>query len=480
MRAVLNTVCCGLAASALILTASAQEPVKLVRLNVVAVDAQGKPVGDLAASDFHISDEGKAETIALFHSGGFGPATAAHPGEFTNRPSPPPHTTVILFDFMNHLRSEWLYAAKKLGTSLKQVPDASSIYFYVLTTAGQIDPIHPFPSTPGAAPDKTWNQGIEAMLTKEIKGMKTRPTGLTDEDVTKRSYVALETLGKQLAMFPGRRDIVWVLGGVPWTYKENTKNPCNGIWVGCGLYAEHLSFTLDAAGTIVNLLTYTDLDTNKTADMEAMAQLTGGTVTYGNKGGEIDQVIQQLNESASAAYVIAYDPGGWDGKFHLDKIACDRKGVKLIAKTRYLALPDSRDADKRQMDALGFAFAGPYDLSDVGLRATIAPGKTPGTVKIDLRVDLSDLMLQESGGKYTAHLRVLVSPRGAGGPEGEPKDSSLDPQLTKEQHDAYLKDGFPIPNEVTIDSSTTSVRLVVGDRVTDWVGSLTIPVAPPK
>jgi hypothetical protein len=114
------------------------------------------------------------------------------------------------------------------------------------------------------------------------------------------------------------------------------------------------------------------------------------------------------------------------------------------------------------------------------LRATIAPGKTPGTVKIDLRVDLSDLMLQESGGKYTAHLRVLVSPRSAGGPEGEPKDSSLDPQLTKEQHDAYLKDGFPIPNEVTIDSSTTSVRLVVGDRVTDWVGSLTIPVAPPK
>jgi hypothetical protein len=345
MRAVLRTLCCGLAVSALILTASAQEPVKLVRLNVVAVDAQGKPVGDLTASDFHIVDEGKPETIALFHAGGFGPATAAHPGEFTNRPSPPPHTTVILFDCMNHLRSEWCMPPRSSARPSNRCEDASSIYFYVLTTAGQIDPIHPFPSAPGAAPDKTWNQGIEAMLTKEIKGMKTRPTGMTDEDVTKKTYVALETLGKQLANFPGRRDIIWVLGGVPWTYKENTKNPCNGIWVGCGLYAEHLScHTWMPTGTVVNLLTYTDLDTNKTADMEAMAQLTGGSLTYGNKGGEINQVIQQLNESASAGYVIAYDPssGQWDKKFHLVKIACDRKGVKLIAKTRYYALPDSR------------------------------------------------------------------------------------------------------------------------------------------
>ena len=482
MKAVLRILGCVFAVSAAMLTAPAQEPVKLVRLNVVAVDAQGKPVGDLAADDFHITDEGRPETIALFHAGGFGPANGSNPGEFTNRPAPPRHTTVILFDCLNHLRSEWLYAAKKLGASLKQVQDASSIYFYVLTSAGELDPIHPLPDSPTAAANKTWNQDVDSMLTKEIKGMKARPAGMADEVVTKKTYFNLETLGKQLANFPGRRDVVWVLGGVPWTYKENTKNPCTGIWVGCGLYAEHLSVTLDLNGTVVNLLTYTDLDTNKTVDMEAMAQLTGGSVTYGNKGGEVDQVVQQLNESASEGYVIAYDPSAanWDNKFHLVKIACDRKGVKLIAKTRYYALPDSRGAQDREMSALRAAFGSPADVSDIGLRATVAPGKAPNLLKVDLRVAVPDLLLHEAGGQYSTHLTVLFSARTATGPQGDPTIDGIDPHFTKEQHDAFLKDGLPFSKEYTIDSATKMVRLIVSDSATDLVGSVTVPVAPAK
>ena len=481
MRAVLRTLCGGLAAGALIVAASAQEPVKLVRLNVVAVDQQGKPVGDLTANDFSIVDEGKPETIALFHAGGFGPATAADSSQFTNRPSPPPHTTVILFDCLNHMRAECVYTARQLGPSLKQIEDAGSVYFYVLTPLGTLDPIHPFPDSPGAAPNKTWNQDIEAVLAKEVKSLKPRPSGMADEIVTKKSYVTLETFGKQLAGFPGRRDIIWILGGVPSTYKENTKNPCTGIWVGCGLYAEHLSVTLDLYGTVVNLLTYTDLDTNKTTDMEAMAQLTGGSLTYGNKGGDIRQVIQQLNESASAGYVIAYDPsaGNWDNKFHFVKLACARKGVKLIAKTRYYALPDSRPPDQRQMDALRAAYQSPYDVSDIGLRAAISPGKAPSTIKVDLRVAMPDLLLHESGGKFGGQLTVLFSAIGPAGPL-PPVGGGLNPQLTKEQHDAYLKDGFPISNEYPIDSTTKAVRFIVADGATNLVGSLTIPVAAPK
>lgn len=478
MKAVLRILWCGLAVSAAILTAPAQEPVKLVRLNVVAVDAQGKPVGDLTANDFHIVDDGKPETIALFHTGGFGPATAANPSEFTNRPSPPPHTTVILFDCLNHLRSEWLYAAQKIGQSLKQIEDGSSIFFYVLTPVGNADPIHPFPDSPGAAPNKTWNQDIESLLTKEIKSLKARPAGMADEVVTKKTYVELETLGKQLANYPGRRDIIWVLGGIPYTWKENTKNPCIGIWVGCALYAEHLSVTLDGTGAVVNLLTYTDLDTNKTVDMEAMANLTGGSLTYGR---DIRSIIQELDESASAGYVVAYDPSSsnWDNKFHVVKIACDRKGVKLIAKLRYYALPDSRPAQEREMSALRAAFASPSDVSDIGLRATIAPGKTPNTLKIDLRVAVPDLLLHESGGQYSAQLTVLFSARTAAGPQGDPAIIGLDPHFTKEQHDAYGKDGFPISNEYPIDSATKVVRLIVADRATDLAGSLTIPIALP-
>jgi len=481
MRAVLKTFCGGLAVSALIFTASAQEPMKLVRLNVAAVDAQGKPVGDLTANDFHIVDDGKPETIALFRAGGFGPVTAANPSEFSNRPSPPPHSTVVLFDCLNHMRAECVYAAKKLGTSLKQIDDAGFVYFYVLTPAGELNPIHPLPDSPGAAPNKTWNQDVEAMLAKEMKGLKPRPSGMSDEIVTKKTYVALENLGKQLANYPGRRDIIWVLGGVPYTWNDNTKNPCTGIWIDCGLYVPHLSVNLDLTGTVVNLLTFTDLDPDKTQDMEAMAQLTGGTLTYGNKGGEIGQVIRQLNEIASAGYEISYDPSAanWDKKFHLVKIACERKDVKLIAKTRYYSLPDSRPADQKQMDALRAAYQSPSDVSDIGLRAAISPGKAPNSLKVDLKVAVPDLLLHESGGKYSGQLIMLFSAIGPAGPL-PPVGGGLNPQLTKEQHDAYLKDGFPISNEYPIDSTTKAVRFIVADGATNLVGSLTIPVAAPK
>jgi hypothetical protein len=132
------------------------------------------------------------------------------------------------------------------------------------------------------------------------------------------------------------------------------------------------------------------------------------------------------------------------------------------------------------MGALRTAFASPSDISEIGLHATIAPSQAPNTLKVDLRIAVPDLLLQESGGQYDGHLTVMFSTRTATGPEGPPVGGNLDPHLTKEQHDTYLKDGVPISNEYPIGSATKFVRLIVADRATDLVGSLTIPVALPK
>jgi len=118
-------------------------------------------------------------------------------------------------------------------------------------------------------------------------------------------------------------------------------------------------------------------------------------------------------------------------------------------------------------------------VSDIGLRAAIAPGKTPGTIKVDLKVNLSDLVLHESGGKYSAQLTFLLSQRGASGPLGDPAMFAVNPQLTKEQHDAYLKDGFPMSNEYPVIPGTKVMRFIVADGATDLAGSVTIPIALP-
>ena len=89
-------------------------------------------------------------------------------------------------------------------------------------------------------------------------------------------------------------------------------------------------------------------------------------------------------------------------------------------------------------------------------------------------------MTSENAGQYAAQLTVLFSARTLTGPLGDPTIDGIDPHFSKEQHDAYLKDGFPFSKEYTVDAATKLVRLIVADRVTDLIGSVTIPIAPAK
>src|SRR5215468_1814492 len=106
MRYVL-TLCCTLGAAGLAFQANAQpagggqgtEAAKLVRLSVVATDSQKG--SELTADDFHITDDGKPQKVILLRGPGARAAVTPGPGEFSNRPAPAPHTTAILFDFLN-------------------------------------------------------------------------------------------------------------------------------------------------------------------------------------------------------------------------------------------------------------------------------------------------------------------------------------------------------------------------------------------
>src|SRR5262249_56028380 len=106
MRYVL-ILCCTLGTAGLAFHANAQpasggqgaEAAKLVRLSVVASDTQKGP--ELTADDFHVIDDGKPQKVVLLRGPEARPAVTAGPGEFSNRPTPAPPTTAILFDFLN-------------------------------------------------------------------------------------------------------------------------------------------------------------------------------------------------------------------------------------------------------------------------------------------------------------------------------------------------------------------------------------------
>jgi VWFA-related protein len=507
---------CTLTLAASGLLAQAPAPPVLVHIYPVAFDLSGQPVNDLTSADFKISDQGKAGTILFFRGPGVVPTFASGPKEYSNRPGGAlPHTIAILFDLMNESQSDRLDTWHAFSKSLPQLESGDSIYFYLLTLEGELAPIHAM--GPKSAEDQTWPHDVDKALDKAMKQYShARPAHMGQEDQVKKTYHQLEVLANQLAAFPGRRDIVWITSGIQNVY--NTKLPCNGDWVDCALYVPHLAVTLAHASVAVNPLSYSSNmspDVNRdlgnrnvtwtpaksvntaptnandvysdrqqsgpssaqgpdaSLDMAQMARLTGGR-TYFKQ--DIRAVLKQVAADAADDYEIAYDPStaNWDNKFHVIRITCERKGVKLQVRDRYYALADTRPAEERQKGVLVGAYQSPADAADIGLHVKVSPAEKG--VHLDMHINPLDMALREDGGKFTGAVTFLLSDLGASGPLGDPSVSSFNLDLTKEQHDIVMKDGIPIAQDHAISDAVQRVRLIVMDQSTNAIGSLTFPV----
>src|SRR5437764_15407354 len=75
-------------------------------LHLIATDAQGNPVADLAADDLRLTDEGKPVSIAAFRKEAPGSAAPLAAGELTNRPAALDNVHVVLFDLLNLAASD--------------------------------------------------------------------------------------------------------------------------------------------------------------------------------------------------------------------------------------------------------------------------------------------------------------------------------------------------------------------------------------
>ena len=458
-------------------TPGAEAP-PLMRLNVLALDSNRQPVSDLNLGDLQVLDQGQPQRIVYFHRKAAAPAGQAEPGVLSNRAQRIPHVTAILFDLMKQGRGYALDAYKKVGHSLQQLESGENVYLYVLAMDGSLVPVHPIPPDPSvpAADDKTWTQQIESQFDKLMKSLiRGRPTGITEEDVAKKTYVAMETLARQLVLFSGERNILWVMRDVQTV--SNPKNTCSGDWLDCALYVPHLAVTLERTGVAVNPVTYAnDLNADTNRGMVEFAGLSGGRPFFGD---DIRAILSRFGSDPAGGYVLGYEaaPGSFDNKFHRVKVTTERKGVKIEVRQRYYAYPDPRPPMGRAQDALLAAIRSPFDDPQIGLRVTASPvSGAQKAIHLKVQIDPADLFLRDEGGVFTGHVTALVAGYAASGVAGAPLPSDFNLRLTKEQREAAAKNGFPFEQDFPIDAATTKVRVLVFDHSTGSVGSLSVPV----
>ncbi len=264
---------------------------------------KGTSDANLPPGSFQVTDKGKSQQVLFAHRN-VPAAMPAGAGEFSNRSAPPPHPIAIVFDLMRAMQSDYLDTWKALKTSVPQLESGDSVYFYILNLEGNLVPLHAIGSP--AAENHSWPQQFAPALDKAMKASShNRPTGMSDEESVKKTYVALETIANQMAAIPGRKDIVWLTGAI--AYEVDMSKQCNGDWVDCALYVPHLVVTLDRDHVAIDPLgvgTGLNADTNR--DMEYTAGITGGRPYYRE---DVRSVIQKIREDYNSTYSLYYMPG---------------------------------------------------------------------------------------------------------------------------------------------------------------------------
>jgi VWFA-related protein len=380
-----------------------------VLLDVVVTDAQNKPVTGLKASDFTVLEENQPQTIRRIEE--HVSMSADEVARMTAAPPLPPNTftnyvplvnsntsTVILLDALDTPVTSQQYLRQQLIGYLRNMQPGASIAIFQLDT--QLRLIQGFSSDQAALLAAAGSKRDMPSLQRPIRG------NWEIYNETKRAILrdGMNDLGRYLAGFPGRKNLIWFTGQVPLTiFGAGLGNPFKDSFGVVGGSLGDLSDLTDQL-TVSRVAIY-PVDTrglddgfdmsargggrphpgggfmarmnNDIYDLQAVADNTGGKAFYNTNG--LKDVIAEVVRNGSNYYSLAYATTNtqWDGEYRHIKVAVDRPGLHLQHRQGYYAV--NRDAAEQkqvaaiQRHAARGQIATPPDIPSAATPASILP-----------------------------------------------------------------------------------------------------------
>ena len=466
----------------------------MVDLNVVALDSRGQPVGDLGRDDFRVTDAGKVRPIAFFRHRDQSPRPLPQlaPNEYSNRgPGKLANATLILFDMLNEKLSTRGYTANQLIQSLQPLESANGVFLYLLTVNGALYPLRGLPGSESESQPEDgqpWTRRIKPLMDQALRAvLQVRETGIV-EDVQYRAEVtfrALSAIAAQLASVPGRKSIIWLSDGVPLELGPHRSD--TGDFVDYTPLLRQMSETMDRSGVSiypVRMIMLGSPDNIDGANRDGMSSIstldTFATLTGGRPGGtkDIGAALRQAISDMRTSYEMGYylPASDWDDKFHKLRIECSRKGVRIQAKTGYYAWRHA--VGDRSTQALQAAISSRFDAAEIGLRASLSP-ETGNQRKLTVHVDANDIVLAHEGESYRGRLQFAFAVFNGNTAQGASEPIPLDLHYTAEERDSAFSKGIGFAQGLTLAPQTTALRVIVYDRNSTAIGSVTIPVDAP-
>jgi VWFA-related protein len=500
-----------------------------VQVNVI-VHKKGEPVGDLKKEDFTLFDRGKEQKIAVFSVDSIdAPPTPLPvvPGNlFSNRfarTGTPSSVTVILFDGLNTKIQDQAYAKQQVIKFLGQIRPNDRVAVYVL--GRQVRILHDFTNDP---------QHLVKTLAKYRGRISTEadaadptpaePTGNDDLDeflqhadqVTSDFYNvnrarltldAMEAIAHHLSAVPGRKNLVWVSSGFPFTLGLDDASLNDPSREHRAFYEETARaaramndasvaiYPVDARGLIGSPLA--DVSRRSTPigrpgatvipvhpnlanqdTMVILADRTGGRAFYNTN--DLDHAIRTAVDDARVTYTLGFyaTNDDWDGKFHDLKVKVNRGGLDVRYRKGFIAFTQKAPTAQEIKDKLQRAVSGPLEAAEIAVNARVDPSDTPkpGSLLLIVQISPSDVSFEQQKDRWRGSLEIVYAQRAPDGKILDATTDTLEMNLTQARYEDVQKRGLLLRKPIQPVDTADQLRIVVLDRPTTNVGSLHIPI----
>jgi VWFA-related protein len=336
------------------------------------------------------------------------------------------------------------------------------------------------------------------------------------DDATRDSFVLLVAVARHLAAIPGRKSVVWISSDNAFaTWRDRaigaergpdpTENPARYALEAMN-NAQVSVYPLDASqlegGAIGAEIQHRNVElTQAAADVAALA---GGSIGREMTPGRnieqmhqdtlaIQEPIRQVaeatggriirrasNQAANLAsivdesrafYLVSFSPTGpADNKYHNIKIkTLTARDVVLRYRSGYFFGKEPETLKERFQQAVWQ----PADMAEISLDANAING-ADGTT-INLTINTSDIAFQQQQDRWIGNLDLLFVARDDAGLRAHVDGQTLALRLTAETYRDAIETGIPITHLAKVRSGETSVRVLVVDRTSGRIGTVTIP-----
>jgi VWFA-related protein len=538
----------------------------MVVVDVVATDNKDVPIKDLKADDFTVQEEGQEQQVRAFsfHQTEQEPASASGQtstgsssslpaGYFSNAPKYKSNgaLNVLLLDALNSTLLNQATMRDAMIKLMEKLPAGQPMAIYLL--GNKLTLVQDFTSDP-------------EVLKKAIAGVKRQGSKLLDNaagttrmaDMPAGSVMiatmmdvphikaqleqfhdqhtaaqadfrvsftldALNSLGRYLAGYPGRKNLVWISETFPFSIvldkikSQNNRDFSREVAATGSLLsnAQIAIYPVDAKalggnsdfsvgndpnpiGNPAVISTTLDDEAGKVMNREAedrmasrstmndLAEKTGGKAYYNTNN--IENAVRRSMEDGSTYYTLGYYPENktWDGKFRRITIKVARSGVKLHYRAGYYAVePESyaRLDQSEKTNELAKAMSLDFPASTALLfQAMVVPPSTAtgNKVLVNYAVDPHGLTFDlGNDGLQHASVDCAVIVYSAKGEPVQSLSNTMIAALKPDEYQRVQQKSFPCRQTFDLAPGQYLFRLGVRDGHTGTLGTLNAPVTIP-